>query len=332
MMNNQISKELDDLIAKESAFVDTFFQGIEKVIVGQRKLLERFLVGLLANGHILIEGVPGLAKTLAVKSFSYMMHTTFKRIQFTPDMLPADLTGGLIYDQATGTFKMRKGPIFTNILLADEINRAPAKVQSALLEVMQEKQVTVGEHTFDLKEPFMVLATQNPIEQDGTYLLPESQLDRFMFNIRITYPSRAEESRIMREMSFTDKNLEIEPVFDPSHILQVRQLVNQVYVDEKVENYILDIVEATRDPIKYGLKDLVGLIQFGVSPRATIHLTIAARAYAFIHGRSYVRPQDIKDIAMDVLRHRLIESYSASTNRLTAEDIIQKILDELDMP
>lgn len=331
-MDEQGIKELDGLIEKESAFVRTFFEGIEKVIVGQRALLERFLIGLLANGHILIEGVPGLAKTLAVKSFSYMMHASFKRIQFTPDMLPADLTGGPIYDQSTGTFKMRKGPIFANIILADEINRAPAKVQSALLEVMQEKQVTVGEHTYDLEEPFMVLATQNPIEQDGTYLLPESQLDRFMLNVRVTYPTRQEEAKILKEMSFTDKKLHIEPIFDPAHILKVRRIVNRIYIDQKVEDYILDIVEATRDPLKFGLKDLVSLIQFGVSPRATIHLTTAAKAYAFIQGRGYVRPQDIKGIAMDVLRHRLIESHAAVTGRLTAEDIIQKILDELEMP
>jgi len=324
--------KLEEQIQKESAFVQTFFDSLEKVIIGQRKMLERFLIGLLANGHILIEGVPGLAKTLAVKSFSLMMHANFSRIQFTPDMLPADLTGSPVYDQQTGNFKMRKGPIFTNILLADEINRAPAKVQSALLEVMQEKQVTIGEQTFDLDEPFMVLATQNSIEQDGTYPLPESQLDRFMINVRITYPNRSEESRILRAMAVTGKELHVDPVFDPKHILQVRSIVNQIYIDQKVEDYILDIIEATRNPLKFGLKDLEGLIQFGASPRGTIHLTTAARAYAFIQGRSYVRPQDIKEIAVDVLSHRIIESYAASSNHMKPEDLLQKILDRLDMP
>lgn len=331
-MESYDAEQLDKEIEKEIEFVHTFFNGIEKVIVGQRKLLERLLIGLLANGHILIEGVPGLAKTLAVKSFALMMNVNFKRIQFTPDMLPADLTGSPIYDQQTGHFKMRKGSIFTNILLGDEINRAPAKVQSALLEVMQEKQVTIGEQTFDLEEPFMVLATQNPIEQDGTYPLPESQLDRFMINVRVTYPTRKEESQILKSMSIIGEEHQIEPVFDAEHILKARSIVNQIYISQKVEDYILDIVEATRHPLKFGLKDLEGLIQFGVSPRGTIQLIRAVRAYAFINGRSYVKPHDVKDIAVDVLSHRIIESYAASSNHMSPEDLLQRILDRLEMP
>ena len=324
-------EDLEKIIQAESPLIDTFFQEIEKVIVGQKHLLERLLLGLLANGHILIEGVPGLAKTMAVKTFSLMMQTKFQRIQFTPDMLPADLTGTPIYNQSTGSFTIKKGPVFTNILLADEINRAPAKVQSALLEVMQEKQVTIGEQTFPLDDPFLVLATQNPIEQDGTYFLPESQLDRFMFNVKISYPSRQEEVRILRNMSVTDKKFDVKKVLDPRHILGIRKIIDQIYIDEKVEEYLLDIVEATRYPEKFGITDLKGLIQFGVSPRATIHLSVAAKAYAFIQGRAYVRPEDVKAVAQDVLQHRLIESVQAGAQGFSAENLIQIVLDRIEM-
>jgi len=276
--------------------------------------------------------VPGLAKTTAVKTLASVVQLKFSRIQFTPDMLPADLTGAPIYDQRTGTFQVKKGPVFANILLADEINRAPAKVQSALLEAMQERQVTIGEQSFVLDEPFLVLATQNSIEQDGTYPLPESQLDRFMLKVKISYPSRLEEATILRRMAFTRTNIEVNKVLNPDHILALRGLVDQIYVDPKVEGYILDIVEATRTPEKFGLTDLKGYIQFGVSPRAAMHLSLAAKAYALIEGRGYVRPHDVKQIARDVLCHRLIEGYQARAHDMTVEKIIRKILDGIEMP
>ncbi|MCD4779049.1 MAG: MoxR family ATPase [Candidatus Omnitrophica bacterium] len=319
-------------IGKEKMLIDEFIGEIEKVVLGQRYLIERILLALVANGHILIEGLPGLAKTLTVKIFSEVVRLNFSRIQFTPDMLPADLTGAPIYDQKTGTFQIKRGPIFTNILLADEINRAPSKVQSALLEVMQEKQVTILERTYKIDEPFLVLATQNAIEQDGTYPLPESQLDRFMLKVNITYPERQDEARILRRMSYTSVNLDVQQIFNPDHIQYLRGLVDQVHVDEKIENYILDIVAATRKPQLFELDDLRPLIQYGVSPRATLHLTIAAKAYALIQGRSYVRPQDVKSLGVDILGHRLIESYQARAQKMTSAMILQRILDGIVMP
>ena len=290
------------------------------------------MVGLLANGHILLEGVPGLAKTTAVKTLSSTIQAKFQRIQFTPDMLPADLTGTLIYDQRTGDFKVKTGPIFANIILADEINRAPAKVQSALLEAMQERQVTIGEETLPLEDPFLILATQNPIEQEGTYPLPEAQVDRFMLKVKIDYPSKDEEYQILKRMSFINKKIDVRQIITAQDLLKARSVVDEVYLDEKIEHYIVDIVDATRQPQNYQLPDLKGLIQFGASPRATIYLTVAAKAYAFLQGRGYVTPQDIKSIGMDVLRHRVIVSYEAEAEEKTSEDIIQTIFDEIEVP
>lgn len=323
---------INEKVKKESSFVEALKMEIGKIIVGQNYLIDRLLVGLLANGHMLVEGVPGLAKTLSIKTLSQTINTKFQRIQFTPDLLPADLIGTLVYNPKDGTFSVKKGPVFANIILADEINRAPAKVQSALLEAMQERQVTIGESTFKLDEPFLVMATQNPIEQEGTYPLPEAQIDRFMLKINITYPNKEEEHRILKKMSFTDKKIQAEPVLNPEDILRVRQVVNEVYMDEKIENYIVDIVFATREPSRYKLEDLAGLIQYGASPRASICLTLAAKAYAFIQGRGYVTPQDIKSIGPDVLRHRVIISYEAEAEEKTSEDIIKKIFDEIEVP
>jgi len=323
---------INDKVRKESSFVEALLMEIEKVIVGQRYMLERLMVGLLANGHILIEGVPGLAKTTAVKTLSATIQTKFQRLQFTPDMLPADLIGTLIYDQRTGDFKIKKGPIFANIILADEINRAPAKVQSALLEAMQERQVTIGQETLILDDPFLVLATQNPIEQEGTYPLPEAQVDRFMLKLKITYPTKEEELKILKRMSVTDKKFNVNKIVTPVDILRVRQVVDEIYMDEKIERYIVDIVEATRKPTNYNLKDLQGLIQYGASPRATIYLALAAKAHAFLQGRGYVTPQDIKSIGMDVLRHRVIVSYEAEAEEKTSEDIVKRIFEEIEVP
>tara|TARA_B100000315_G_scaffold115297_1_gene105832 strand:- start:9586 stop:10581 length:996 start_codon:yes stop_codon:yes gene_type:complete len=323
---------INEKVRKESSFVEALLMETEKVIVGQKYLLERLLVGLLSNGHVLIEGVPGLAKTTAVKTLSSAIQTKFQRIQFTPDMLPADLTGTLIYDQKTGDFTVKKGPLFANIILADEINRAPAKVQSALLEAMQERQITIGEDTLLLDDPFLVLATQNPIEQEGTYPLPEAQVDRFMLKIKITYPAKEEELKILRRMSFVNKKIEVNKIVSPRDILKARSVVDEVYMDEKIEKYIVDIVEATRNPQEYKLADLKGLIQYGASPRATINLVVASKAYAFLQGRGYVTPQDIKSIGMDVLRHRVIVSYEAEAEEKTPEDIIKMIFDEVEVP
>jgi len=287
---------------------------------------------LLANGHVLIEGVPGLAKTLSVRVLSQSIKTKFQRLQFTPDLLPADLIGTLVYNPKDGNFVTKKGPIFSNIILADEINRAPAKVQSALLEAMQERQVTIGENTFKLDEPFLVLATQNPIEQEGTYPLPEAQVDRFMLKINVTYPNKGEEFNILKQMSFTDKKIEVNSVVGPQDILRARKVVDEVYMDEKIQRYIIDIVFATREPNKYSLDELASLIQYGASPRATIYLTLAAKAYAFIQGRGYVTPQDVKSIGMNVLRHRVKASYEAEAEEKTSEDIIKKIFDEIEVP
>jgi len=323
---------INEKVKNESAFVHNLVSEMEKVIVGQKYLIERLIVAFLANGHILIEGVPGLAKTLSVKTLSDAVSTKFQRLQFTPDLLPADLLGTLVYNPKDGSFTTKKGPIFSNIILADEINRAPAKVQSALLEAMQERQVTIGENTFPLDEPFLVLATQNPIEQEGTYPLPEAQVDRFMLKLKITYPSIEEEHRIMKRMAHTDKKIEIQPVISPEDIKRARDVVNEIYMDEKIEKYILDIVFATREPKKYKLDELSGLIQYGASPRASIYLNLASKAYAFVQGRGYVTPQDVKSIGPDILRHRVIASYEAEAEEKTSDDIIQKIFDEIEVP
>jgi MoxR-like ATPase len=323
-------KAIGERIERESAFVKTLVSEIDKVIVGQRAMVERLLIGLLADGHVLIEGVPGLAKTLAVRTLARAINTKFQRIQFTPDLLPADLIGTMIYSQSTGGFTTKKGPIFANLVLADEINRAPAKVQSALLEAMQERQVTIGEQTYPLEQPFLVLATQNPIEQEGTYPLPEAQVDRFMLKLRVTYPSREEELEIMNRMAGGREPV-AQPVVTPDAILRARSLAAEIYVDEKIKKYILDIVFATREPRAFGL-DIAGLIAYGASPRASIYLSIAARAHAFLRGRPYVTPEDIKAIAMDVLRHRVIITYEAEAEELTSEDIVQRVLDSVEVP
>lgn len=323
---------INEKVKKESSFISALKMEISKVIVGQEYLIDRLLVGLLANGHILIEGVPGLAKTLSVKVLAWAIQTKFQRIQFTPDLLPADLIGTLIYNPKEASFSVKKGPIFANIILADEINRAPAKVQSALLEAMQEKQVTIGENTFKLEEPFLVLATQNPIEQEGTYPLPEAQIDRFMLKINITYPSWEEERKILKRMSFTEQEIKVQPVISPQDILKARKVVDEVYMDERIEEYILNIVFSTRQPSKYKLDDLTPLIQYGASPRATIYLTLASKAYAFIQGRGYVTPQDVKSVAPDILRHRIIVSYEAEAEGKTSEDIIRRIFEEIEVP
>jgi len=323
---------INEKVQKESAFVRDLIAEIEKVIVGQKYLIERLLVGLFANGHILVEGVPGLAKTMSIRTLSAAIKTKFQRLQFTPDLLPADLIGTLVYNPKEGTFTTKKGPIFANIILADEINRAPAKVQSALLEAMQERQVTIGENTFKLDEPFLVMATQNPIEQEGTYPLPEAQIDRFMLKINITYPTKDEELKILGRMGYTSKEIKVDAIVDPKDIMRVRKIVDEIYIDDKIEKYILDIVFATRVPKNFGLGELTGLIQYGASPRATLYLAVAAKAYAFIQGRGYVTPQDIKSIGADVLRHRIIVSYEAEAEEKTSEDIIKRIFDEIEVP
>jgi len=315
---------INEKVKQESLFVKDMLKQIETVIVGQKYLIERLLVGILANGHILLEGVPGLAKTLSVNVLSQAIDTKFQRIQFTPDLLPADLLGTLVYNPKEGNFSTKKGPIFSNIVLADEINRAPAKVQSALLEAMQERQVTLGEKTFALDTPFMVMATQNPIEQEGTYPLPEAQVDRFMLKVKVDYPTKDEELQIIRRMAKTSKQIKISPVITPAKILKARAVVDEIYVDEKIEKYILDIVFATRNPQEYNLKSLQDMIQYGASPRASIYLIIAAKAYAFIQGRGYVTPQDVKSIGMDVLRHRVIASYEAEDDKSHAVIIFNR--------
>ena len=329
-MNTGISA-INAEVQQASTFVTPLLTELNKVVIGQKYLVERLLIGLLANGHVLLEGVPGLAKTLSVKSLAASIHAKFSRLQFTPDMLPADIIGTQIYNPQSGGFSVRKGPIFAHFILADEINRAPAKVQSALLEAMQEKQVTLGDQTFLLEEPFLVLATQNPIEQEGTYPLPEAQVDRFMLKLRIGYPSRDEERQILELMARTSGWPSASPVVDRARILEAREVINHVYVDDKVKDYIVDLVCATRDPAQYRI-DLAGLIQLGASPRATIALTLCAKAHAFLRGRGYVTPQDVKTIALDVLRHRVAITYEAEAEEKTSELIIQKILDELPVP
>jgi len=324
-------KAIGEKVREESGFVQRVMDEIGKVIVGQKYVVERLLLGILANGHILLEGVPGLAKTLAVTTLARTLRMKFQRIQFTPDLLPADLIGTLIYNPRSGDFTVKKGPIFANIILADEVNRAPAKVQSALLESMQEKQVTIGEETFPLDKPFLVLATQNPIEQEGTYPLPEAQVDRFMLKLKIVYPNRDEELQILNRMAYTEKQIEVEPVVSSEDILRARTVVDEIYIDDKLKEYIVDIVFATREPKKYDL-DLEQYIEYGASPRATLYLTVVSKAYAFLQGRGYVTPQDVKSIGMDVLRHRVIISYEAETEDMTSEDIVQKVLDEIQVP
>ncbi|MDZ7372755.1 MAG: MoxR family ATPase [candidate division KSB1 bacterium] len=322
---------IHERIRQESAFVDKILNEVQKVIVGQKYMVDRLLIGLLANGHILLEGVPGLAKTLAVRTLSATIQTKFQRIQFTPDLLPADLIGTLVYEQHDGKFTTKKGPIFANLILADEINRAPAKVQSALLEAMQERQVTIGETTYPLDDPFLVLATQNPIEQEGTYPLPEAQVDRFMLKLSIGYPSREEELEILRRM--TKKEIpKPNPVVTPQDIIRAREVVLDVYMDEKIEHYIVDLVFATREPRRYGLESLEDLIQYGASPRATIYLTLAAKAHAFLRRRGYVTPEDVKAVAMDVLRHRVIPTFEAEAEEKTSEDIVRTILNSVETP
>jgi len=324
-------KQIGELVRQKSEFVRALFAEMDKVIVGQRYMLERMLIGLLANGHILLEGVPGLAKTMAVTILSRAINADFKRIQFTPDLLPADLIGTQIYRQSDGDFHTRKGPIFANIILADEINRAPAKVQSALLEAMQERQVTIGNETFPVPSPFLVLATQNPIEQEGTYPLPEAQLDRFMLKLKIDYPGKEEERQILDRMAATNIQFDIQPVISPEDISQVRNVVDEIYIDEKIKDYIVDIVCATREPDKYGI-EMANFINYGASPRATIYLAVAAKAHAFVQQRGYVTPQDVKSIGLDVLRHRVIVSYEAEAEDKTSEDIIKTIFDSIEVP
>jgi MoxR-like ATPase len=324
-------KQIGNLVQEKSEFVRALFGEIDKVIVGQRYMLERMLIGLLANGHILLEGVPGLAKTMAVTTLSRAINADFRRIQFTPDLLPADLIGTQIYRQSDGQFITRKGPIFANIILADEINRAPSKVQSALLEAMQERQVSIGDKTFPVPSPFIVLATQNPIEQEGTYPLPEAQLDRFMLKLKIGYPNKEQERQILDRMAVTDKQFDIKPVIKPEDIAEVRNIVDEIYIDEKIKDYIVDVVCATREPGKYGM-EMGNFISYGASPRATIYLAIAAKAHAFIQQRGYVTPQDVKSIGPDVLRHRVIVSYEAEAEDKTSEDIIKTVFDNIEVP
>jgi MoxR-like ATPase len=322
---------INDAVRQNSAWVQPLRQEIGRVIVGQQHLVDRLIVGLISNGHILLEGVPGLAKTLALKTLAGAVGLHFSRLQFTPDMLPADIVGTMIYNPRDGSFSTKQGPVFANLVLADEINRAPAKVQSALLEAMQERQVTLGDESHPLPDPFLVLATQNPLEQEGAYPLPEAQVDRFMLKVLVKYPNRSEERAILDTMAVTERSFEVQPVVSAEDILQARKVVSSIYVDEKVKDYVVDIVLATRDPQPYGI-DLKGYVQCGASPRATISLTLGARAIAFLQGRGYVTPQDVKDVAYDVLRHRIIVSYEAEAENITSENIIAGILEGLPVP
>ena len=324
-------KTINETIQRESAFVDTLTTEVAKVIVGQKQMVERLLIGLLCNGHILLEGVPGLAKTLTIKSLASAISAKFQRIQFTPDLLPADLIGTMIYNQKDGKFFTRRGPIFANFILADEINRAPAKVQSALLEAMQERQITIGEETFKLDEPFLVLATQNPIEQEGTYPLPEAQVDRFMLKVKIGYPSREDELLIMRQNVMGSQG-EIKPVVSLKDILGAREAVKSVYMDEKIERYILDIVFATREPAQFKLEKIAPMISYGASPRASINLALASKAHAFIKRRGYVIPEDVRAISLDVLRHRVAVTYEAEAEEVTSESVVREILNHIEVP
>lgn len=330
--STQDIQALNERIEKESEFIDLLFQEIEKSIVGQRHMLQRLLIGLLSDGHILLEGVPGLAKTLAINSLSQAIDVDFKRIQFTPDLLPADLVGTMIYDQREQTFQVKKGPVFTNFLLADEVNRAPAKVQSALLEAMQERQVTIGESSYSLPEPFMVLATQNPIEQEGTYPLPEAQVDRFMLKVVLDYPGKEEEQKIIQQNLSSKGKPELKKVVDPERIQRARATLREIYMDEKIERYIVDIVHATRDPSSYGMGELERLIGFGGSPRASINMAQAAKAYAFIQHRGYIIPEDVRAVCHDVLRHRIGLSFEAEADEVGVDELIDKLLNTVEVP
>ncbi|MCH2109726.1 MAG: AAA family ATPase [Polyangiaceae bacterium] len=322
---------LNQAVAEKSAFIDTLTAEIQKVVVGQKYMIERVLMGLLTGGHVLLEGVPGLAKTLTVRTICDALNAEFSRIQFTPDLLPADVVGTRIYNQKTGDFASKKGPVFANLVLADEINRAPAKVQSALLEAMQEKQVTLGDSTFELPRPFVVMATQNPIEQEGTYPLPEAQMDRFMLMIKVGYPSRDEELLVMERMT-APRPAQINPVCSVDELLAGREMVQNIYVDDRVKNYIIDVVFATRNPAEAGLQDLDGLIEHGASPRASIALNLAARAHAFIKHRGYVTPEDVKAVGPDVLRHRLVLSYEAEAEDITQEEVVRRVFEVVEVP
>lgn len=324
-------RELNDLIASKSSFVNIITQGMDQMIVGQKHLVDSLLISLLANGHILLEGVPGLAKTLAIKTLASLIDAKYSRIQFTPDLLPADVVGTMVYSVQKEKFEVKKGPIFANFVLADEINRAPAKVQSALLEAMQERQVTIGDQTFRLDNPFLVLATQNPIEQEGTYPLPEAQVDRFLMKVVIGYPNKEEEKLIIRQ-NIQSEVKELVPLIKPEEILDIRNIVQKIYIDEKIEKYIVDIVFATRFPADYGLNDLTSIISFGSSPRASISLAVTARAYAFLKGRGYVIPEDVRAVCHDVLRHRIGLSYEAEANNISADEVISEILDKIAVP
>jgi MoxR-like ATPase len=324
-------RALNELVAKESAFVDRLLNEVGKVIVGQHYMVERILIGLLTGGHVLLEGVPGLAKTLTVRTLCDAIHAKFARIQFTPDLLPADLVGTVVYNQQRGEFTSKLGPVFANLVLADEINRAPAKVQSALLEAMQERQVTIGEKSYPLPDPFVVMATQNPIEQEGTYPLPEAQIDRFMLMVKVGYPSREDERKIMDRMTQPEAT-KCEAVVTPVELIDARKVVKQVYVDEKVKDYIVDVVFATREPGKHGMKDLAPLVEFGASPRASIALNLAARAHAFLRHRGYVTPEDVKAIGPDVLRHRLVLTYEADAEEVTSEQIVKRVFEVVEVP
>lgn len=324
-------RELNELVASKSNFISLVTQGMNQTIVGQKHLVDSLLIALLSNGHVLLEGVPGLAKTLAIKTLAQVIDAKYSRIQFTPDLLPADVTGTMIYSIQKEQFQIKKGPIFANFVLADEINRAPAKVQSALLEAMQERQVTIGEETFPLDEPFLVMATQNPIEQEGTYPLPEAQVDRFLLKVIIGYPSKEEEKIIIRQ-NIAGQRTHVQALLRPEEIIEVQKIVSQIYLDEKIERYIVDIVFATRNPGDFGLKDLEGMISFGASPRASIGMAKAARAYAFLRGRGYVIPEDVRAVCHDVLRHRIGLTYEAEANNITTDQIISEILDKVEVP
>ena len=331
-MNETVNiRELNDLIASKSNFLNMIRTGMTRRIVGQKHLVDSLLIALLCNGHVLLEGVPGLAKTLAIKTLSQLVDSKYSRIQFTPDLLPADVIGTLIYSVKKETFEVKKGPIFANFVLADEINRAPAKVQSALLEAMQERQVTIGDETFPLDRPFLVMATQNPIEQEGTYTLPEAQTDRFLLKVIIGYPTKSEEKDIIRQ-NIAGAREEIMPVVSTRDVLEIQKIVQQIYIDEKIENYIVDIVFATRNPESAGLKDLDGIIAYGASPRASISLAVASRAYAFLQGRGYVIPEDVRAVCHDVMRHRIGLTYEAEANNISADEIISRILDKVQVP
>lgn len=324
-------RELNDLVASKSDFINLIQRGMNQTIVGQKHLVDSLLIALLSNGHVLLEGVPGLAKTLAIKTLAQVIDAKYSRIQFTPDLLPADVTGTMVYSVKSEQFQVKKGPIFANFVLADEINRAPAKVQSALLEAMQERQVTIGDNTFPLDEPFLVMATQNPIEQEGTYPLPEAQVDRFLLKVIIGYPTKEEEKIIIRQ-NITNARTEVKALLNPREIIEAQKVCEKIYIDEKIERYIVDIVFATRFPADYGLGDLVSIIAFGASPRASISLARAARSYAFLRGRGYVVPEDVRAVAHDVMRHRLGLTYEAEANNITADDIISEILDKVEVP